>query len=165
VGRHRAPSSESAALPRAPIAIAAAAVAVVLALFVGVFVATRGGGDDGVTAQSTTATRTSQPPSATSPAPSASSSATASASASAPATVRPPTLMLTMTGASYVSVRTPNGRTLAAQLFHKGAQKRFDQKELRVTIGNSAAVRVSINGKARKPGRRGQVETFTVRRK
>jgi cytoskeletal protein RodZ len=152
-------------LPRAPIAIGAGALLVVLVLLTSVFVAMRGGGDDTVTARPSAQKSSTA---ASSPAtPTGSASATApTAAASAPATTkRPPTLNLMMAGTSFVTVRLPNGSTVVSKLYRKGQHKSFDQKELRVLLGNSAAVQVTVNGKLRKPGRKGQVATFTARRK
>jgi cytoskeletal protein RodZ len=157
---------EGTAPPRSPVAIGAAALLVVLALLVGVFVATRGGGDDGVTARPSASTSSKAASSKATPTESVSATATA-AETKAPdvSAKRPPTLNLTLTGPSFVTVRLPNGRTVVSRLFRKGEHRSFDQKELRVLLGNSSAVQVSVNGKPRKPGRKGQVDTFTVRRK
>jgi hypothetical protein len=74
-------------------------------------------------------------------------------------------LTLRLTGTSYVTVRQANGRTLTSKIYRKGQRKTFDQKYLRVIIGNAAAVQVTVNGKPREAGRKGEVETFTARRK
>ncbi|MGZ4592356.1 MAG: DUF4115 domain-containing protein [Actinomycetes bacterium] len=166
MGRHRAPSTESTALPRSLLAVGGAAVLVVLVLGVGIFAAMRGDGNDTTTAGSQHPPASASAGTTTAAAASPSPSATASeASPSPTATKRAPTLNLTMTGTSYVSVRLPNGRSLVAKTFSKGQSKSFDEKALRVTIGNAAAVRVTVNGRLRAPGRRGQVVTFTARRK
>jgi hypothetical protein len=169
VGRHRAPLPEGTAPPRAPIALGAGALVVVLVLLVGVFIAVRGSGDQDTVTARPSATPSSKKPSAptSSTPPSGAATPTDPPSATAPAAPRPRTLKLKMTGASYVTVRLANGRgrILVSRLFHKGQQKTFDQKQLHVLLGNSAAVQVTINGKPRKAGRKGQVATFTARRK
>ncbi|MDQ1619127.1 MAG: hypothetical protein QOE19_1696 [Actinomycetota bacterium] len=173
MGRHRAPPDEHDEPLRAPLVVGAAALVVVLALLVVIFVTTRGDGDDGVTTRQTSASNT---PATSTPAPSPSTGATTSPAAKPsatastatpppPKTKRPPTLTLRMTGTSYVTVRQANGRTLTSKIYRKGQRKTFDQKYLRVIIGNAAAVHVTVNGKPREAGRKGEVETFTARRK
>lgn len=145
----------------------------VLALVVavaGVAFAMRGGDDDTTTADPAPSTATSTAPAptssaTTSPAPSspATASSTAPVPASTKATKRPPTLHLALVGTSYVQVRT-GGRIILQKVLRKGQSRTFDQKVLSVTLGNAAAVRATINGKALKPGRRGQVQIFVARR-
>lgn len=172
VGSHRTAPS------RLPLLGAVAAVVAAVSLSAVAVVASR---DDGVAvvarartdplkraSAEATATAETAPGVATS-AP-ASPPATASASSSTPSTPSaasrpPPTLAVNLTGSSYVRVRLPSGGVLLAGVLHKGQHRTFRQKELVVTVGNSAAVDVSINGHARRPGRRAQVETFTARRK
>jgi hypothetical protein len=122
-----------------------------------------GGGDDPVTARTLPSGRPSSSESAA--AGSAPAVPSAGTSTTPTTTARPPTLELRLTGASYIEVRLANGRPLLARLMKKGQHRTFDQKVLRVTVGNAAAVRVTVNGKARKPGRRGQVVSFVARRK
>ncbi|MDQ1626927.1 MAG: hypothetical protein QOI54_671 [Actinomycetota bacterium] len=121
------------------------------------------------TAASATSSATSAPPggTATTSAPATSAPASSAPASSAPASTtaarRPPTLRLELTGTSYVRVRVA-GRTLLATVLTKGQSRTFDQKSLTVTVGNAAAVRATINGKLLRPGRTGQVLTFTARR-
>jgi cytoskeletal protein RodZ len=179
VGRHSAPSSgesAAAALRTKVIGVAAAVVAVAFIVNVVAF-----GPDDG-------STTTSGPPagSTSTAAASATSSKAPSASPKKKKSHRPksnrpksnraesnkvgtsagtPTLVIRATGRSYVSVVAGDGRTLVDRIFTKGQRKSFDNKMLRVTLGNAAVVRVRINGKVVKPGRTGRVAAFTARRK
>jgi cytoskeletal protein RodZ len=143
--------------------VAAAAALTLLVVVAGVaFAMSREG--PVTTAASATSSATSAPPggTATTSAP-ASSAPASSAPASTTAARRPPTLRLELTGTSYVRVRVA-GRTLLATVLTKGQSRTFDQKALTVTVGNAAAVRATINGKLLRPGRTGQVLTFTARR-
>lgn len=168
MGRHSVPSTGEpvAALRSKVVGVSAAVVAAVaVAIAAGMFAF---GLDDGSTTTQDAppgARRTAAAPTASSPAPSASASESVAATPSAAATKRPPTLNIRVVGRSFVTVRTPDGRTLVSRLFTQGQHKSFDNKVLRVTIGNSAAVRVEVNGKLLEPGRVGEVAAFTARRK
>lgn len=77
----------------------------------------------------------------------------------------PPTLALQIVGTRcYVSVRVPDGQILLNRTLRKGETARFDQERLEVTLGDSAAVRVTVNGAPRRVKDEGQVETFIVSR-
>jgi hypothetical protein len=153
--------------------VAAAAALTLLVVVAGVaFAMSREG--PVTTAASATSSATSAPPGGTattsapaSSAPASSAPASSAPASSAPASTtaarRPPTLRLELTGTSYVRVRVA-GRTLLATVLTKGQSRTFDQKALTVTVGNAAAVRATINGKLLRPGRTGQVLTFTARR-
>jgi hypothetical protein len=148
--------------------VAAAAALTLLVVVAGVaFAMSREG--PVTTAASATSSATSAPPggTATTSAPATSAPASSAPASSAPASTtaarRPPTLRLELTGTSYVRVRVA-GRTLLATVLTKGQSRTFDQKALTVTVGNAAAVRATINGKLLRPGRTGQVLTFTARR-
>jgi hypothetical protein len=148
--------------------VAAAAALTLLVVVAGVaFAMSREG--PVTTAASATSSATSAPPggTATTSAPASSAPASSAPASSAPASTtaarRPPTLRLELTGTSYVRVRVA-GRTLLATVLTKGQSRTFDQKALTVTVGNAAAVRATINGKLLRPGRTGQVLTFTARR-
>ena len=139
------------------------AVAAVVVLLVGGYFLTRGGGDDQVgTANGPTSTPSATSSgSSSSPAPATTiGSPTPSPSTSA----RPPTLAFTVRYPAYITVRVPGGRTLVSKLFKAGAKASYDQKVLQVVNGRPQAVRFVVNGKLRKPGPSGQIETFTVRR-
>jgi hypothetical protein len=145
-------------------------VLVLVVAVAGVAFAMRGGGDDKTTTANparttTTSTPPAPSPSATTSAPSspAAASSTASAPASKKATKRPPTLHLQLIGTSYVQVKV-GGRIILQKVLTKGQSRTFDQKVVSVTLGNAAAVRATVNGKARKPGRRGMVAIFVARR-
>lgn len=120
--------------------------------------------DDPVRTASPRASSPADSSTAGSASPSPSSSATSS-SASPTATERPPTLSFVVRRKSYITVRVPGGRTIVSRLFPSGSKRSFDAKVLQVVNGRPSAVRFTVNGKPRKPGPSGQVETFTVRRR
>lgn len=169
MGRHSAPQTGEPSAPRRGLV---AIVVVMLALVAGVAVAAAvRNSDDGTTTtgQPAPASHSRTPDAmrqASTAAPSSSSSSVAeSPTVSSTPAKRAPTLDLRLVGSSYVTVRLPGGRTLISKLLHKGQHKVFDQRALEVVIGNAAAVRVTVNGKERKRGARGDVATFTVRRR
>jgi len=175
VGRHSAPVPEGTVVDRRPLYLLATAAAVVLVLLVaGVAYGMTRGGDDGTTT-ATAGSTASRTPSSGSPSSSAtaSPSPTPSAATSTPPTTpsptatkkppRPPTLRLRLVGTSYVRVRS-GGRTLLEQVLRKGQTRTFDQRSVTALIGNAAAVRATVNGKPRQPGRAGQIQTIVARR-
>lgn len=88
-----------------------------------------------------------------------------SPASNAAARSRPPTLAIAVTGPRcYVSVRVPDGKTLLNETLHHGETVRFDRPALEVTVGDPGAVQIKVNGKPRKPARRG-IDTFTVSRR
>lgn len=150
-------------------------VAVVALVLIGGYAVTRldGGTKATVGAPPSSASSTGTPPATQTPAPSASAAASDSPTPSGTATQqqssapsgRSPTLAFEVTRDAFITVRVPGGRTLVSRLFRKGATRSFDQKVLQVVNGRPSAVRFTVNGKERKPGPAGQVETFTVRRR
>lgn len=77
----------------------------------------------------------------------------------------PPTLTLQVTDSPcFVSISLPRGKTLLNETLRQGDTVRFDQPELEVTVGDSKAVRVTVNGRLRDPGRPG-IDTFTASRR
>ncbi|MGH3322520.1 MAG: DUF4115 domain-containing protein [Streptosporangiaceae bacterium] len=76
---------------------------------------------------------------------------------------RDATLTLNVTGdRCFVSVHVPDGKTLLNKTLKKGDHVAFDQPKLVVTVGNSAAVDVRVNGKPYHTRKGAQVEAFTV---
>ncbi|MQA87898.1 MAG: DUF4115 domain-containing protein [Streptosporangiales bacterium] len=96
------------------------------------------------------------------PAPSSSVRAQASPDASGATT---PTLALRVTGAKcYVKLETPDGRVLLDRTLNRGESFSKYSNELKVTVGDSSAVDVFVNGKKREAGEQGGIETFNVTR-
>jgi len=114
--------------------------------------------------------RGSSPSSSPSGTASASPSPTATASASPSPTAQPsrkprdaPTLTLEVTrSTSYIEVRGPNGQVYVLDTFDAGFTRSWDDARLTVVLGNSAAVKVTVNGTVRPRGGEGEVERFTV---
>jgi hypothetical protein len=190
-GKHRRPEPASPESPESPAEASSLQrplllVAGVLALVVAVasVIALTRGDDDTVTTttgQTPSAARSIDPTSApaTSPTPATSAPATPTpsltptpTSPAAPAATTPPpkpvppvTLRVEVTGGrSWLTIRQPGGRTLVNEQLRKGAKLAFNQPVLNVIVGNSGAVKFTVNGKPRKPGAVGQVERFTVRK-
>jgi hypothetical protein len=170
VGRHSAPPTgePAAALSNRVIGLAVAAVAVVIA--VGVLAFGTGDGSTTTSGPPAGSTDTAAAPTISSKAPSASPTKKSTRpkpnkSTNGGAKAGAHTLVIRVTGRSYVSVVTGDGRTLVARIFTKGQRKSFDNKLLRVTLGNAAVVRVRINGAVVKPERTGRVAAFTAHRK
>jgi cytoskeletal protein RodZ len=179
VGRHSAPGEPAGPSIGRVLLLTVLLAAVVVA---GAVYLVGGQGDDVTTAADDSSGSST---SSGSPAASASSSASttgssASATASPPSSVaegspemsvqptkqkQAPTLRLELVGTSYVTVRVPGGRTLTSRTYRKGAQLRYDRPRLEVVLGNAGAVQVFVNGRQRKRGDRGQVESFSVRRR
>jgi hypothetical protein len=161
VGRHTSPGTGTPE-PDRGFWIRLVVGVVVVVLVGGFFLMRQLGGSDDVT--TTPPNPTTSSPAATTPAPSATtSSAPASPTLSPSPTTKPPTLAFTVVGSSsYITVRTPGGKTLVSRLFKKGAKASFDQKTLTVVNGRPSAVRFVVNGKPRKPGPSTQTEIFTV---
>lgn len=165
MGRHSEPGTGAPAPDRG--FWARAGVAGLALLLVGGYLLTRGGDDDVSTAPGASPTADRPSPSASATvAPSPSPSASPSAAAPSPSKAeRAPTLAFLVLRDSYITVRVPGGETLVSKIFHKGQQRRFDEKVLQVVNGRPAAVRFTVNGKPRKPGPADAPETFTVRRR
>ncbi len=175
MGRHSAPTPERAGplVGRSTAVLTGSAIVVVVAIVIASITVLGGDGIDQTRPEADASvispTITTAPPSgaeATSAtaAPSPMTSASPSFTPS-PTVSRPATLALVLTGQSYITVRGPEGHTLDSGLFRRGDRLSYDQPLLRVVIGNAAAVRATVNGEARKPGRPGQVQRFTVRRR
>ena len=78
---------------------------------------------------------------------------------------RPPTLVLRVTGArSWIRVLGPGDELLLDGTLVRGERRRFDQRRLRVTVGDAAAVQAVVNGEQRRQGGRGEIARFTVER-
>jgi hypothetical protein len=173
VGRHTVPGTGQPTPDRGFwVRLAASAVAAVL---VGGWLLLRGGDEPVTTAErdrrTMTAPSTAGPASTqpgTTPAPASTSPSptpTSSAPSSPEPAKRPPTLSFVLLRDSYITVRVPGGRTLVSKLFRKGQKRSFDQKVLEVVNGRPSAVRFTVNGKPRKPGKPTEPETFVVRRR
>ena len=52
-----------------------------------------------------------------------------------------------------------------SKTLHRGDSGSYNNEVLRVVVGNSAAVHFKLNGTPRRPGGRGQVESFVVHRR
>lgn len=134
------------------------------ALGVFLFVALLAGG--GYTLHGALTTRPETPaaslsngPEGATPAPSSSIFAQASPDASTA-----PTLALRVVGKRcYVRVETPEGRVLLDRTLTQGEQFTKDSRELKVTVMDSSAVEIFVNGDKRKLGEQG-IETFTASR-
>ena len=172
VGRHRspAPGGPLASVDHRMLAVAAAVLAIVIAAIVATVMSIESGSSPG--SGTGVLGRTHRPhhgsgqasgptpaPASTTPSPSAPVSTTPSPSAPVH------TLAFEVTGTSYITVRTPAGDVLVSRLFKKGSHATFDENRLEVVVGNSGAVRFTLNGRPRRPGARGQVETFDVTRR
>jgi len=179
-GRHRS-AAPSAGPPLLPIIAAAAVVVVILLAGVVVRLVGGDGNGDADAAPPDTASAAGSPtpaasPSGSSPSPSptvtasASPSPTATASASPSPTAQPskkprdaPTLTLEVTRSiSYIEVRGPNGQVYVLDTLAAGFKRSWDDPRLTVVLGNSAAVKVTVNGTVRPRGGEGEVENFTV---
>jgi hypothetical protein len=55
-------------------------------------------------------------------------------------------------------------RVLVSGTFSPGDTRSFNDRELTVRVGDSGNVRLVVNGRARPPGAKGQIEQLTVRR-
>lgn len=75
----------------------------------------------------------------------------------------PPTLAVRVVGERcYVNVTTADGKTLVDRTLTSGEQFVTDRSNLQVTIGDSGAAEILVNGEERERGERGELETFTV---
>lgn len=76
-----------------------------------------------------------------------------------------PTLALTVTGPQcHVFVRVPGGDILVNRTLTRGQSLSFDDARLNVVLSDAGAVRVSVNGTPRPPGRPGERADFAVTR-
>lgn len=180
-GRHRS-AAPSAGPPLLPIMAAAAVVVVILLAGVVVRLVGGDGNGDADAAPADRASAAGSPTSAasrsgTTPSPSPSVTASGSpsptaTSASPSPTAKPskkprdaPTLTLEVTRSiSYIEVRGPNGQVYVLDTFDAGFKRSWDDPRLTVVLGNSAAVKVTVNGTVRPRGGEGQVQRFTVTR-
>ncbi|MDQ1614922.1 MAG: hypothetical protein QOJ60_861 [Actinomycetota bacterium] len=163
MGRHGSPGlgGSRASVEHRQLAFAAAALALVIAAIVATVMSIEAASSPG--SGTRVLGRTFGPHTSGPVAGASSDPASASATPSPSAPVH--TLAFEVTGTSYITVRTGAGEVLVSRLFKKGSRATFDEKHLEVVVGNSGAVRFTVNGKPRKPGADGQVETFDVTRR
>jgi hypothetical protein len=161
VGRHGSPGlgGSRASVEHRQLAFAAVALALVIAAIVATVMSIEAASSPG--SGTRVLGRTFGPHTSGPVAGPSSDPASATPSPSAPVH----TLAFEVTGTSYITVRTGAGEVLVSRLFKKGSRATFDEKHLEVVVGNSGAVRFTVNGKPRKPGADGQVETFDVTRR
>lgn len=76
-----------------------------------------------------------------------------------------PTLALRVTGDNcYIQVETADGTVLIDKTLTRGERWTTDKTPLDVTVGDSGAVEVFVNGERREQGGSGELETFQVSR-
>jgi len=168
VGRHSEPGTGAPA-PDRGFWVRAGVVGLAVVLAGTYLLVRRGDDEDGISnvhtrsTVSATVAPSTPPGSATTGSPTPSAASTSSARASG--AERAPTLAFRVLRDSYITVRVPGGTTLVSKTFHKGQERTFDRAVLQVVNGRPSAVRFTVNGKPRDPGRADRVETFTVRRR